>query len=111
MGKRRFVMIQVETWLPRPSRRDPTKMTKELETRWINVCRASVLFADKNDVVVRQLGSISHYGPRGEMRSAGYNASHPGAHKVPEKHGWWRINPKSMERLNGKPLPPNSSYS
>lgn len=99
--KRRYVTVQVETFLPRvyvrggfaheTIRRYPTQ---------VELGRWPVLYVDREVIVVRQFGSVSLYErTTGRMIIAGYNKKHVKARLVPERHGWWRIAPASLIAL------------
>lgn len=97
--RRMSVTIQVQAWLPRPQKKDPTKLTKKTFEQWVTVGRAPVLFHDSKVVLVRQFGSESLYHPSGEMDMGGFRRDHPAAKNIPEPHGRWRIHPDSVKAL------------
>lgn len=93
------VTIQVEAPMPRPHKRDKTRMTKKRFPTWVSVGRAKLLYHDDKIVLVRQFGSESLYSPRGDMELAGFNRNHPQAKNIPQDHGGWRLHPDSVRAL------------
>jgi hypothetical protein len=97
------VIVQVETWVPRPHQRDPSKLTKKRVSAWVDVGRWPVLYADRRAIVVRQFGVIAIYEPTTGCPSlAGYDRDHSKSKLLPEKHGWFRLQPESLAKLRGR---------
>jgi hypothetical protein len=100
MKRRETVVVEVEAWVPRQYERKGLRHTTAKRYRtWVALGRWPVLFRNREVILVKQFGSICLYGPDGEMDLAGFNAKHPKAHLVPERHGFWRLAPESVVTL------------
>ena len=100
MSRRQTVIVEVEAWLPRAYADGSGRQTKKTFRTWLKVGAWPVLYADRENVVVKQFGVISIYSMAdGSMESAGYGTAHPAASMVPESHGRWRLNPVSLKKV------------
>ena len=81
-----------------PSKVSVTIQGQGPRARWISVCRARVLYADRTIILVRQMGSTSLYYAHGAMQMAGYNPNNPVAKRLPKTYRF-RIHPQSVQSL------------
>ena len=101
MTRKLHVTIQVSAYMPKTYLKGGEKrLTKKTFSTWVSVGRFPVLYHDKSVILVRQFGSHSLYHADGTMSMAGYHRDHPGAHRIPARHGTWRIHPDSILNMN-----------
>lgn len=96
------VIIEIETFLPRPLKTNPERYTQKRYRTWMSLGPWPVLYHDHTIIIVRQFGSVSLYQPNGHFQSAGYDMRHPKAGLIPRTHCSWRINPESIKKLRQK---------
>jgi hypothetical protein len=87
--------------------RRPTVVV-EVETRqahkrvWINVGRWSVLYFDRDVIVVKQFGTVSLYDSSGQADLAGFKPDHQKAAMIPARQYGWRLSADSVAALKSR---------
>jgi hypothetical protein len=105
VARRQKVIVEVETLRPRPYADGSGRQTKKTFRTWVSVGSWPVIYVDKKYVIVKQFDCLGIYHSDGSMDSAGYSKTHPAvvAGRLPENHGWWRLNPTSLGKLRATP--------
>ena len=102
IARKPTVIIQVSAYLPKMLMVEgKERPSRKRYLTWVSVGRHPLLYCDRENIIVRQFGSVSIYVRDGSMRSAGYKLDHPNADRIPYRPRNWRVHPDSVAQLRG----------